>query len=136
MCRNFETTSKVIVRLNECLALKQADITSLFESQTSVVDVMVNVMPVLNSMANEQLIVIIKEFGEQATPPVKVFGDEDDLNITCFLKHCHKYLMMKTLVEYLATFEKYMLPLEYTMFTKKIMKHKMAAARHKKKVVS
>jgi hypothetical protein len=119
VCFNFDTCSKILQRMLSFLEDKQEDIVYQIESQPDVVSVMVNVLPSLEVMVNNELIDVITEFGANAATPIKIYGDEEELNITYFLNLCHKYEKMKSMSEGLNKFDKMMLPVDHSHFLRK-----------------
>lgn len=119
VCYNFDTCSKILQRLLQYLEDKQEDIVYQIESQPDIVSIMVNVIPALEIMTNNELVEIITEFGANAATPVKIYGDEENINIIYFLKLCHKYEKMKSMSEALIKFDKAMLPIDHNHFVRK-----------------
>jgi len=130
VCFNFDTCSKIMARLLAFLEEKQEDVAYQIESQPDVVSIMVNVLPSLEVMVNNELVDVVTEFGANASNTVKIYGDEEEINITFFLKLCHKYEKMKSMTDALTKFDKAMLPVDHSHF---LRKKKFEAMKKKKK---
>ena len=97
---------------------RQEEVAYQIEKQTSVYDVMLKVCPMLESMVQDDLIDCIKGLGTKAYPPVKIYGDENNLNIKHFFKICSKF-NSKALTEQIYLFDQLFLPSDPYAFMKK-----------------
>ena len=104
--------------LTDKLGDRKDDIIHEIERHDSLVEAVVRVCPMLEGMADADLVEYVKKLGAEKKPPVRIYGDEDNLDICSFLKMCDKF-KTKNMQEQLVLFDQAFMPVDPSIFVRK-----------------
>ena len=113
-----ELCIEVLCELCNGLKERQEEVAYQIDKQTTLFDILLKVCPMLESMVQDDLIDCIKALGNKAYPPIKLYGDEDNLNVKHLFKICSKF-NSKALTEQICLFDQLYIPSDPNAFMKK-----------------